>query len=123
MEYFLFFLAGVIITVAVYETIRKSAIAAIMLGYKQMEVQYLIAGLSLMQYKHHAAKIVEIAYLGEPDRKYECKRVIERINEKFDEYSEAWVSDLITKLPYKTQYNDWKSALVYAEQLIKDNNK
>lgn len=90
--------------------------------FKLMEKQILLSGLSLVQYKFHALKILEIAYDAAeekyPSKAEEYKIVVEKVNEKFDGYGEEWIKLLISRLPYKTEYSDWKTALAYAERLL-----
>ena len=87
-------------------------------AYQKLEFQMLTAAGSLSQYKHHAIKIVEIAYAEDPTKAEEFKQVEQKIHEKFDSYSDTFIKSLISKLPYKTEYNDWRSALQYTERLI-----
>lgn len=90
--------------------------------YKLLEVQHLYSAVNLVQYKYHAIKILELAYEEaaetNPSKTEECKMVVAKIHEKFDSFGDSYIQELINKLPYKTQYNDWASAIVYAEQLI-----
>lgn len=117
---FVYFFVGVIATVIFYQTARNLSWIA---SYKQMEIQFLFSALNLMQYKHHAIKIIEISYADQEEKSEECKQIVKKIHEKFDAFGEYWIQDLIKRLPYKTEYNDWKSATLYAEQLINNNKK
>lgn len=95
--------------------------------FHKMETQILLAALSLIQYKYHAIKILEIAYDASskkyPSKNEEYNLVVAKIHEKFDSYGESWIKLLMSRLPYKTQYNDWKSALAFAEQLLTNNKQ
>jgi hypothetical protein len=88
-----------------------------------MEVQLLMMSFTLIQYKYHAISIIKISYSEEPEKKEECEAIVAKIHEKFDSYGESWIQELRSRLPYKTEYNDWKSALVYVEGLINNNNQ
>ena len=119
MLYFLAFLIGFITCLLLFS---KSIDLVITNTFKIMEKQILLSGFSLMQYKFHALKILEIAYDAAeekyPSKAEEYKLVVEKVNQKFDDYGNDWIKLLISRLPYKTEYNDWKTALVYAERLL-----
>lgn len=119
MLYFLSFIAGFFICLLLF----SSSISLVITNtFKHMEKQLLLSGLSLIQYKFHALKILEIAYDAAeekyPSKAEEYKLVVEKVNQKFDGYGEEWIKLLISRLPYKTEYRDWKTALVYAERLL-----
>jgi hypothetical protein len=88
-----------------------------------MELKFLLGAMSLIQYKHHAIMILELTYAEaaekDPSKLEECKKIVAKIHEKFDGFGDSWIESLIDKLPYKTEYTDWKTARVYVEQLIK----
>jgi hypothetical protein len=94
-------------------------------SFVQMERSFLTGALSLIQFKYHAIAILEIAYSKEiendPSKKEELDEIVKKIHEKFDGYADSWVKQTISLLPYKPEYNDWQSALLFVERLIKSN--
>jgi len=64
----------------------------------------------IIQYKYHAIALMEIVYerAAETDPKYaeEGKQVINKINEKYLEQGNKWISEFKKLLPYETQYNN-----------------
>lgn len=94
-------------------------------AFVQMERSFLSGAISLIQFKYHAIAILEIAYSEEiekdPTKKKELDEIVEKIHEKFDGFADSWVKQLISTLPYKPEYNDWQGALLFVEQLIKNN--
>ena len=81
-------------------------------------MQLLFIAASLIQYKYHAIKIIEISYSNEPDKQKECEEIVAKIHEKFDAYGDSWIEYMKSRLPYNTEYSDWKTAIQYAEQLL-----
>lgn len=119
MLYILSFIAGFFACIFI---VSVSINATFVGTFKHMEKQILLSAISLMQYKFHALKILEIAYDAAeekyPSKAEEYKLVVAKVNEKFDGYGEEWIKLLISRLPYKTEYSDWKTALAYAERLL-----
>ena len=111
----LFFILGFVCTCIIFELFKSLALFA---SFKKLEAQLLFVASSLVQYKYHAIKIVEIAYSADDEKKEECANIVAKIHEKFDGYGDKWVESLKVNLPYATQYNDWKSAIQYFEQLL-----
>lgn len=113
------FLLGMILTMALYEGSRAYKLFS---AFKRVELLFLFSALSLMQYKFHAIKILEISYMDDieknPEKKKELDAIILKIEEKFNSYGDSFVDILNNYLPYKTTYSDWKTALVYANELI-----
>ena len=93
--------------------------------FKTIEHSLLLSATELIQYKHHAIKILELSYdkAAEEDKTKteEFKQIVQKINEKFDSYGESWIQYLIARLPYKTEYKDWKTGLAYIEGLLSIN--
>lgn len=116
---FIMFLLGVATTAIFYEGTRALKLFG---AFKQVELLFLFAALNLVQYKYHAIKILEISYMDEieknPDKKKELEQIISKIHSKFDSYGDSFVERLQKSLPYKTAYNDWKTAMLYAQELI-----
>lgn len=109
------FILGVVLGFLSFEILRTFVVLS---TYRQLEAQMLFIAMSLIQYKYHAIKIIEISYSEEPNKKQECEQIVAKIHEKFDAFGDSWVQSLIQKLPYKTEYNDWKTAILYADKLI-----
>lgn len=90
-----------------------------------MERNFLTGALSLIQFKYHAIAILEIAYSKEiendPTRKEELDEIVKKIHEKFDGFADSWVKQMISLLPYKPEYDNWETALLFVERLIKSN--
>ena len=94
-------------------------------SFIQMERNFLTGALSLIQFKYHAIAILEIAYSKEiendPTRKEELDEIVKKIHEKFDGFADSWVKQMISLLPYKPEYDNWETALLFVERLIKSN--
>lgn len=117
--WFFYFMLGFVSAYLLYRILRTIVIFAF---FREMEIKFLYAAGGLEQYKHHAIKIVEISYSElcqqDPEKIKERDAIVKSINEKFDSFGDSWVNDLKQKLPYKTEYFDWKSALKYASRLL-----
>ena len=113
--YLLTFILGILCGFILFEILKN---IVLLNAFQKLETQMLFIGMSLLQYKYHAIKIIEISYSAEPDKKDECDKVIAKIHEKFDGFGDMWIQNLISHLPYKTQYTNWKTAIQYAEQLL-----
>jgi hypothetical protein len=109
------FILGVVVGFLFFETLKS---IVLLNSFRQLEAQLLFAAMSLLQYKYHAIKIIEISYSNEPDKKEECEKIVAKIHEKFDGFGDSWIENLRQRLPYKTEYSDWKSAIQYVEELI-----
>lgn len=116
--YFFMWLLGVVCGFILFELIKSYVLYT---SFRRMEAQLLFIAASLVQYKYHAIKIIEIAYSSDENKNEECQNVIAKIHEKFDSYANSWINLLKQNLPYNTEYNDWKSAIHYIEQLITKN--
>ena len=115
----LYYIFGFVSCMLLYEIVKNYAIYY---SFRAMELQFLFGALSLIQYKYHAIRIIEACYeeaaLTDATKAEECKLVVAKIHEKFDGYGHSWIESLIARLPYKTEYNDWNSAILYGERLL-----
>lgn len=118
--YILVWFLGVICGVILFEILKAFLLYS---TYRRMEGMLLYIAASLMKYKYHAIKIVEIAYSADESKKEECLEIVAKIHQKFDGFGDEWVKDLKSRLPYNTEYNDWKTAIQYIERLITENKQ
>lgn len=118
--YIIVFILGICVGFLLLEMLKSFVILNV---FRQLETQILFIAITLNQYKFHAMKIVEIAYSADENKKEECEQILSKIQQKFDSYGDSLIENLISRLPYKTEYNDWKTAIVYIDQLITKNKQ
>jgi hypothetical protein len=123
MNYFYFMLGflfcGLLVEITKAFSIRQSFVI--------LERQFLLGAMYLIQFKYHAIQILELSYAEaaetNPEKTEECKVVVTKIHEKFSQFGDTWVANFVKLLPYKTEYNDWNSAILYVERLLNKENK
>jgi len=121
---FFYFALGFLFCGLLFETIK---IFSIRQSFVVVERQFLLGAMYLIQFKYHAIQILELAYAESaetnPQKSEECKQVVAKIHEKFNEFGNTWVTNFVRMLPYKTEYNDWNSAIQYVEKLLNEGKK
>jgi len=121
---FFYFALGFLFCGLLFETLK---ILSIRQSFVVVERQFLLGAMYLIQFKYHAIQILELAYAEaaeiNPEKNEECKKVIDKIHEKFNEFGNTWVINFTRMLPYKTEYNDWNSAIQYVEKLLNEGRK
>ena len=121
---FFYFALGFLFCGLLFESLK---VLSIKQSYVIVEKQFLLGAMYLIQFKYHAIQILELAYAEaaetNPEKTEEAKVVIEKIHQKFNEFGDNWVTSFINLLPYKTEYNDWNSAILYVEKLLNEGKK
>ena len=121
---FFYFCAGFLFCGLLFESLKVFSIKQ---SFVIVEKQFLLGAMYLIQFKYHAIQVLELAYEEaaetHPEKKEEGKLVVAKIHEKFNEFGNNWVTNFIKLLPYKTEYNDWNSAILYVEKLLNEGRK
>jgi hypothetical protein len=116
---FFYFCMGFLFCGFLFEILKAFSIKE---SFIIVEKQFLLGAMYLIQFKYHAIQILELSYAEaaetKPEKAEECKVVVAKIHEKFNSFGDTWVKNFIALLPYKTEYNDWNSAILYVERLI-----
>lgn len=80
--------------------------------------------MALISYKYQIIEIIKIVYEkaaeSDDDKNKELKEVINKIHEKYNLFSNMFIQEIISFLPYETEYNNWQQAMEYIERLIKE---
>jgi DNA phosphorothioation-dependent restriction protein DptG len=91
---------------------------------KKLEAQFLVGSLYLLQYKYHMLQMLELIYekAGETDPKFleDYKKIIEKIEQKTDEFGQEWFSGLQNVLEHETKYKNWKEVTKYFNETLKN---
>lgn len=123
MNYF-YFALGFLFCGLLFESLKMFSIKQ---SFVIVERQFLLGAMYLIQFKYHAIQILQLAYdeaaETNPEKSEEAKVVVEKIHQKFNEFGDNWVTNFIKLLPYKTEYNDWNSAILYVEKLLNEGKK
>jgi hypothetical protein len=121
---FFYFALGFLFCGLLFESLKVFSIKQ---SFIIVERQFLLGAMYLIQFKYHAIQVLELAYEeaaeSHPEKREEGKLVVSKIHEKFNEFGNTWVTNFIKLLPYKTQYNDWNSAIQYVEKLLNEGKK
>jgi hypothetical protein len=90
---------------------------------KQIEIQFLIGSMYFIEYKFHVLQILEIVYdkASETDPKFkeDYKLIKQKIEEKFEQFGNEWISNLKKTLGYETKYENWADATKYIDGIVK----
>jgi hypothetical protein len=116
---FLYFIAGFIFCYFLIELGKKFVIKQV---FVNMEKQFLLGAINLLQYKYHTIQLINIVYerAAEEDKKYieEHKMVVNKLEERFNFFGDILIQNMQNSFPYNLEYKSWKEALDYANKLF-----
>jgi len=92
---------------------------------KDMEHRFLLTMASSEEYKFQTLEILRIAYekAGESDPQFlkDYEKICQTIEKKFEQFGDEWINHMNNTLGYKTEYQNWREATRYIENLVKIN--
>ena len=91
---------------------------------KKLEAQFLLGSLYFLQYKYHMLQVLELVYekAAETDEKFvqDYKDIINKIEQKTDQFGEEWFSGLQKAVEHETKYKNWKEVTKYFNEVMKN---
>lgn len=91
---------------------------------RDLEVKFLLMSVNFVQWKHYAIQVLELTHEKaseeDPEQKESFKVFRNKVEEKFDETGEKFISYISNILPYKPEYKNWSEALKYLDKMKRE---
>ena len=92
---------------------------------KELELKFLLLTTNYIQWRAQALEILKLSYKfveqDKPEEKEIHGKMLDKVEQKFDEVINQYIKDLKTILPYEAEYDNIEGVKKYIAKMSRDN--